>query len=251
VINPLLEERMQMAQDVSSMVLSLRKKVNIKVRQPLSRIMIPYSSEPIREQLLLVRDLILSEVNVKELDFVADTSGLVTKRVKANFKLLGARLGKRMKIVNEELLKLEQDQIQLLELEGFLELVIDNEAVVINLNEVEVISEDIPGWQVANQGELTVALDVTITETLQEEGNARELVNRIQKMRKDLGYNVTDRIDVFIEKSETINLSVINFKNYICAEILAESLELVDSLTGAETLTVNDLPVKVIIKQKK
>ena len=201
--------------------------------------------------LLLVRDLILSEVNVKELDFVTDTSGLVTKRVKANFKLLGARLGKRMKIVNEELLKLEQDQIQLLELEGFLELVIDNEAVVINLNEVEVISEDIPGWQVANQGELTVALDVTITETLQEEGNARELVNRIQKMRKDLGYNVTDRIDVFIEKSETINLSVINFKNYICAEILAESLELVDSLSGAETLTVNDLPVKVIIKQKK
>ena len=149
------------------------------------------------------------------------------------------------------MLKLEQDQIQLLELEGFLELVIDNEAVVINLNEVEVISEDIPGWQVANQGELTVALDVTITETLQEEGNARELVNRIQKMRKDLGYNVTDRIDVFIEKSETINLSVINFKNYICAEILAESLELIDSLSGAETLTVNDLPVKVIIKQKK
>ncbi|MBK6484860.1 MAG: isoleucine--tRNA ligase [Chitinophagaceae bacterium] len=251
LINPLLEERMRLAQEISSMVLSLRKKVNIKVRQPLSRIMIPYSSEPIREQLLLVRDLILSEVNVKELDFVTDTSGLVTKRVKANFKLLGARLGKRMKIVNEELLKLEQDQIQLLELEGFLELVIDNEAVVINLNEVEVISEDIPGWQVANQGELTVALDVTITETLQEEGNARELVNRIQKMRKDLGYNVTDRIDVFIEKSETINLSVINFKNYICAEILAESLELVDSLSGAETLTVNDLPVKVIIKQKK
>lgn len=251
LIDKLLEERMQLAQDISSMVLSLRKKVNIRVRQPLSRIMMPYSNEQIRDQVMKVRDLILSEVNVKELDFVADTSGLVTKRVKPNFKLLGARLGKKMKAVNEQLPLLRQDQIQLLELEGFLEFVIDNEAIVINLSEVEVISEDIPGWQVANMGELTVALDVTITEALLEEGNARELVNRLQKLRKDLNYNVTDRIEVLIENQESINSSVINYKNYICAEILADSLELVDSLSDAEALEVNDLPVKVIIKQKK
>ncbi|MGB3075879.1 MAG: isoleucine--tRNA ligase [Chitinophagales bacterium] len=251
LIDKPLEERMQLAQDISSLVLSLRKKVNIKVRQPLSRIMIPYSNESFREQLLKVRELILSEVNVKELDFVTDTSGLVTKKVKPNFKLLGARLGKKMKAVGEQLLTLHQDQIQMLELEGFIELRFDNEAVAINLGEVEVISEDIPGWQVANQGDLTVALDVTLTAELQEEGNARELVNRIQKIRKDQGFNVTDRITVSIERNEVINSSVINFKNYICAEILADTLELVDSLMDAATVDVNDMPVKVMVKQKK
>ncbi|HUM47453.1 MAG TPA: DUF5915 domain-containing protein [Chitinophagales bacterium] len=213
--------------------------------------MIPYSGEALRGQLLKVRELILSEVNVKELDFVTDTSGLVTKKVKPNFKVLGARLGKKMKAVNEQLLLLRQDQIQLLELEGFLELVIEDEVVVINIGDVEVISEDIPGWQVANQGELTVALDVTITDLLQEEGNARELVNRIQKMRKDAGFSVTDRIIVLMEKHDLINSSVVNFKNYICAEILADTLELVDSLMDAEVVDVNDFPVKIIIKQKK
>ncbi|MEO6165971.1 MAG: isoleucine--tRNA ligase, partial [Chitinophagales bacterium] len=251
LIDKPLEERMQLAQDVSSLVLSLRKKVNIKVRQPLSRIMIPYSGEPLREQLLKVRELILSEVNVKELDFITDTSGLVTKKVKPNFKLLGARLGKKMKAANEHLLTLRQDQIQLLELEGFLELMIEDDAIIINIGDVEVISEDIPGWQVANQGDLTVALDVTITDLLQEEGNARELVNRIQKMRKDAGFSVTDRINVSIEKHDRINSSVVNFKNYICAEILADTLELVDSLKDAEVVDVNDFPVKIIIKQKK
>ncbi len=251
LVDKQLEERMQLAQDISSLVLSLRKKVNIKVRQPLSRIMVPYSGDAFRVQLLKVRELILSEVNVKELDFVTDTSGLVTKKVKPNFKLLGARLGKRMKAVSEQLLTLHQDQIQMLELEGFVELILDNEAVVVNLSELEVISEDIPGWQVANQGDLTVALDVTITPTLQEEGHARELVNRIQKLRKDMGLNVTDRIAVFIGQSEAINSAVMNFKNYICAEILADTLELVDSLTDATSVEVNDFQVKVIVKQKK
>lgn len=251
LIDKPLEERMQWAQDISSMVLSLRKKVNIKVRQPLSRIMIPYSGEKIRQQLMQVRELILSEVNVKELDFVTDTSGIVTKRVKPNFKLLGARLGKKMKAVNEQLLSLHQDQIQMLELEGFTELIVDNEAIAINLSEVEVISEDIPGWQVANQGDLTVALDVTITPELVEEGNAREIVNKLQKMRKELGFNVTDIITVSIEQNETINSTVINYKNYICAEILADSLELVDSLGDITPIDVNEIPVKVIIKQKK
>lgn len=251
LVDKQLEERMQLAQDISSLVLSLRKKVNIKVRQPLSRIMIPYSGDAFRAQMLRVRELILSEVNVKELDFVTDTSGLVTKKVKPNFKLLGARLGKKMKAVSEQLLTLHQDQIQMLELEGFVELILDNEAVVVNLAEVEVISEDIPGWQVANQNDLTVALDVTITPALQEEGHARELVNKIQKIRKDMGLSVTDRITVSIRQSEAINSAVMNFKNYICAEILADTLELVDSLTDATFIEVNDFQVEVIVKQKK
>lgn len=245
-----LEERMKLAQDISSLVLSLRKKVNIKVRQPLSRIMIPYSEESVRTQVMKVRDLILSEVNVKELDFVTDTSGLVKKKVKPNFKMLGARLGKKMKGAADQLQTLTQDQIQLLELEGFIDLIVDNETVSVNLADVEVISEDIPGWQVANQGDLTVALDVNVTATLQEEGNARELVNKLQKLRKDLGLNVTDRIAVSIEKHDAINSSVINFKNYICAEILADTLELIDSLEDGTSIEVNDFPVKVIIKQK-
>src|SRR4030095_5381391 len=145
---------------------------------------------------------------------------------------------------------LQQDEINLLELNGFIELHIDNEIVTITLEEVEVISEEIPGWQVANQGDLTVALDISVTESLKEEGNARELVNRLQKLRKDLDFNVTDRIDVSLEKHDSINSSVINFKNYICAEILADTLELIDSLSNGVTIEVNDLPVKVIVKQK-
>jgi isoleucyl-tRNA synthetase len=250
LVDPLLEQRMQWAQEISSLVLSLRKKVNIKVRQPLSRIMIPYSSEEFKDQVLKVRDLILSEVNVKELAFVTDTSGLVKKRVKPNFKLLGARLGKRMKAVNDLLLNLGQEQIQQLEFEGSISLLVDDEPVTIKDTEVEIISEDIPGWQVANQGELTVALDVGLSETLQDEGNARELVNKIQKMRKDFEFNVVDRINVSIEKHDLINSSIINFKNYICAEILADHLELVDSLNNATVIDVNDFPVKVTISPK-
>ena len=250
LVDKMLERRMQLAHDISSLVLSLRKKVNIKVRQPLSRILIPYSEEVVREQILKVRDLILSEVNVKEMDFVTDTSGYIKKKVKPNFKLLGQRLGKKMKAATELLGTLPPDEINLLELNGFVELYIDHEMVTINQAEVEVISEDIPGWQVVNEGDLTVALDVTITDSLREEGNARELVNRIQKLRKDLEFNVTDRIDVALQGNEGINSSVINFKNYICAEILADSLELVDSLNDGHTIDVNNFPVKVIIKQK-
>ncbi|MBA2423411.1 MAG: class I tRNA ligase family protein, partial [Chitinophagales bacterium] len=250
LVDPVLEQRMQWAQEISSMVLSLRKKVNIKVRQPLSRMMIPYSSEHFRDQVLKVRDLILAEVNVKELDFVTDTSGMVQKKVRPNFKLLGARLGKRMKAVNEQLLNLDQEQIQQLEFDGLLTLIIDDETITIKDTEVEIISEDIPGWQVTNEGELTVALDVSISETLQDEGNARELVNKIQKMRKEIDLNVVDRINVSIEKHDLINSSVINFKSYICAEILADQLELVDSLKDAMVIDVNDFPVKVIISPK-
>lgn len=245
-----LEERMELAQNITSLILSIRKKVNIRVRQPLQKILIPTSDEHIQEQVLKVKDLILSEVNVKDLEFMTDTSGLVKKRVKANFKLLGQKLGKKMKQANEILSSLPQPEILKLEKAGSLELEIEGEKIPVLLQEVELISEDIPGWQVANEGDLTVALDVNITEALREEGNARELVNRIQKLRKDLDFNVTDRIDVFIENTSQINLSVVKFKNYICAEILADTLELVDSLDDGASIDVNDLPVKILIKQK-
>jgi isoleucyl-tRNA synthetase len=155
-----------------------------------------------------------------------------------------------MKAAGVLLANLNQDDINLLELQGFTEFLVDNEMITINLNEVEVISEDIPGWLVANQDNLTVALDITVTDHLQQEGNARELVNRIQKLRKDTNLKVTDRIDVSIEKQEVINLSVVNFKDYICAEILADKLELVDSLKDGVFIDVNDLPVKIIINLK-
>ncbi|MBA3648578.1 MAG: isoleucine--tRNA ligase [Chitinophagales bacterium] len=250
LIDKQLEERMKWAQDISSLVLSLRKKVNIKVRQPLSRIMIPYSDESFRDQVMKVRDLILAEVNAKELDFVTDTSGLVTKKVKPNFKLLGSRLGKGMKIVNEQLTSLRTEQIQNLELFGSIDLDAGEDRITVNINEVEIISEDIPGWQVASFGNVTVALDTSITDSLKEEGNARELISQLQKLRKERDYEVTDRIEVSIEKQEEINASVINFKNYICSEILADKLELVDNVEDGTPVKVNDLPVKVIIKHK-
>jgi isoleucyl-tRNA synthetase len=250
IIDKDLEERMELAQNISSLVFSIRKKVNIKVRQPLQKILIPTSDEHIKDQVIKVKDLILSEVNVKELEFLSDSSGFIKKRVKANFKLLGQKLGKKMKQANEVLSSLPPQEILKLEKTGAIELEIDGEKIPIAINEVELISEDIPGWQVANESDLTVALDVSISEILRQEGYSRELVNRIQKLRKDLDFNVTDHIDVLIEKNDEINLSILKFKNYICAEILADSLELVDSLDHGVSIDVNELPVKIIIKQK-
>ncbi|HYV90367.1 MAG TPA: isoleucine--tRNA ligase [Chitinophagales bacterium] len=250
IIDKDLEERMELAQNISSLVFSIRKKVNIKVRQPLQKILLPTSDEHIKDQVTKVKDLILSEVNVKELEFLSDASGFIKKRVKPNFKLLGQKLGKRMKQANELLSSLPQQEILKLEQKGSIELEIDGEKIPIEIKEVELISEDIPGWEVANESELTVALDVSITEILRQEGYSRELVNRIQKLRKDLNFNVTDHIDVLMEKSDEINLSVLKFKNYICAEILADSLELVDSLDHGVSIDVNELLVKIIIKQK-
>ena len=245
-----LEERMELAQNISSLVFSIRKKVNIKVRQPLQKILLPVSEEHVKDQVTKVKNLILSEVNVKELEFLGEDSSFIKKRVKPNFKVLGQKLGKKMKQANELLTSLPQQEILKLEKTGIIELEIDSEKIPIIISEVELISEDIPGWEVANENELTVALDVNVTETLRQEGYSRELVNRIQKLRKDLDFNVIDHIDVLIERNNEINLSVLKFKNYICAEILADSLELVDSLDHGVSIDVNDLPVKIIIKQK-
>ncbi|MCY7410071.1 MAG: isoleucine--tRNA ligase [Chitinophagales bacterium] len=245
-----LEERMELAQNITSLILSLRKKVNIKVRQPLQKFLLPFPTKHFKEQVEMMKELILSEVNVKELEFLDDDASFIKKKIKANFKLLGQKLGKNMKQANELLMALNQDEIRTLERSGSINLFLGNESVAINSNEVEIISEDIPGWQVVNEGGLTVALDITINEQLKLEGNARELVNLIQKMRKDLDFNVTDRIDLQIEEQPEINSLLVNYKNYICAEILADTLVIVKSLDNGVSLIINDFTAKVLVTRK-
>jgi len=250
-IDSSLEERMQIAQDISSLVLSLRKKVNIKVRQPLNKIMIPVLNATFKSQVEAIQDLVLSEVNVKALEFITDAEGVIKKKAKANFKLLGQKLGKNMKAAADVIVLFNQKEIAELERNKAITVLINDKPVEIFLEEVEIFSEDIPGWQVANKNELTVALDITISNSLQEEGNARELVNKLQKMRKDGGFNITDRVMLSIEKHDSINATLLNFKNYICAEILADDLQMVEQLSDAEVVEVNDFPIKIILKQKK
>ena len=249
LINNDLEEIMQLAQDISSLVLSLRKKVNIKVRQPLNKILIPIIEHSLENQIEKVKNLILAEVNVKNIEYIKDTSGVVHKKVKPNFKSLGQKLGKKMKLVGPLLAELSQNQISELEKAKKIALSIENESVELTLEDVEILSEDIPGWQVANKSELIVALDVTITNELRNEGNARELVNRIQKLRKDNDYQVTDRITVKILKQDGINEAILDYKAYICAEILADALEIVDVLNDGIDVEVNEMPVKIIINK--
>lgn len=251
VIDSDLEERMDLAQNISSLILSIRKKVNLKVRQPLQKVLVPSSGKHFEDQLNRVKDLILSEVNVKELQFLSDDAGFIKKKVKPNFKLLGSKLGKAMKAAHEKLSQLSQQEIQSLEKSGSISLNLEGNVVEISLTEVEVISEDVAGWQVASEGGVTVALDTTVTESLREEGNAREIVNQIQKLRKELDFNVTDRILVLIERKPELISSVQNFKEYICAEILADTFELTDNVIDGNSLEVNDTPVKIIIKRKK
>jgi isoleucyl-tRNA synthetase len=251
LIDTVLEERMKLAQDLTSLILSIRKKVNIKVRQPLQKVLIPSGGKHFEEQVSRVRDLILSEVNVKELQFLADDAGFIKKKVKPNFKLLGSRMGKAMKSVQEQLSKLSQHEILSFEKSGSITISHDGVDFSISLAEVEIQSEDIAGWQVASEGGLTVALDTTVTESLSQEGNARELVNQIQKLRKELDFKVTDRIEVLLERRPEFISSIQNYKEYICAEILADTFDLSDNVIGGNSLEVNDTPVKIIIKRKK
>ena len=245
-----LEERMQMAQDISSLILSLRKKVNIKVRQPLKKVLIPVTDEKMKEQLQKVEDLVKSEVNVKEISYLSDNDGFIKKRVKPNFVTLGKRLGPKMKLMAEVLNKLTADQITAFEKEGSITLQIDNEPLILQRQDVEITSEDIPGWIVANKNLLTVALDVTITPELENEGNARELINRIQKIRKDNGFELTDRIIVRMTGNGIVKQSIAEFNNYICAEILADKLELVPELAEGTDIEINDIPLKVFVTKK-
>ena len=219
-----LEQKMEFAQTISSMVLSLRKKEKIRVRQPLSRILIPADSPGMKQQIEEVASIILSEVNVKALKFMEDTAGVVVKKIKPNFKSLGARMGAKMKVVAGAIAALEQNDIRSLEKTGEFLLSIEGESVSIDLNDVEIISEDIPGWLVAVEGPITVALDIHISENLRKEGLAREFINRVQNFRKGSGLEVTDRIKLGFHISETVKDAIIEFQNYICEEVLADEL---------------------------
>lgn len=250
LINTGLEERMQLAQDASSLVLSLRKKVNIKVRQPLQKVLIPVLNPSMEQQLQKVEDLIKAEVNVKEIEYLTDTEGFIKKKIKANFVALGKRLGPKMKAVSGALSNFSQHEISLFEKEGRYSIPVGDESVELGLNDVEISSEDIPGWTVASKGQLTVALDINVTPELIQEGDAREFVNRIQKIRKESGFDVTDRIDVKVAANNGISQSLAKFNDYICAEILADKLELTSQIDEGTEIEVNDNPLKVIVLKK-
>jgi isoleucyl-tRNA synthetase len=233
-----LEERMELAQKISSMILSLRKRSNIRVRQPLNKIMIPILNEHNRSQLQAVENLILTEVNVKEIDYLTETAGILVKKIKPNFKTLGPRFGKLMKPIAAAISAFNQDQISHLEEEGIYKLTVEGENLEITLNDVEIATEDIPGWLISSAGSLTVALDINITEDLKQEGLARELINRIQNIRKDRDFEVTDKIRVQVEKMEYLQSAIQNNFSYICAEILAESLDFVDKIEEEHRIAV-------------
>ncbi|MBL7683501.1 MAG: isoleucine--tRNA ligase [Flavipsychrobacter sp.] len=251
VIDTELEERMHLAQDVSSLVLSLRKKVNIKVRQPLQKILIPVLDAHMNEQVQKVEDLIKGEVNVKDIEYLSDTEGFIRKKVKPNFKSLGAKMGAKMKAVAAIISAMDQQQISALEKDGGYTLTVDGEPIDIVREDVDIIAEDIPGWSVANKDTLTVALDITVTPHLQDEGNARELVNRIQKIRKETGLELTDRIAVSVEEHEPLKTAILNFSDYICTEILADKLEIVPQISEGTEIEVNEAILKVLISKKQ
>ncbi|MSQ79953.1 MAG: isoleucine--tRNA ligase [Flavobacteriaceae bacterium] len=244
-----LEERMQLAQDASSLVLSLRKKANIKVRQPLSRAMIPVLDADMRSKLEKVTDLIQSEVNVKEVQLVGDDAIHLVKKIKPNFKTLGAKLGGKMKIAAAVITDFSQDDIKQLEQVGEVTLNLENENFTLLLTDVEILSEDIPGWQVASSRNLTVALDTTLTDELRQEGIARELVNRLQNHRKDSGFDVTDRIIVHISRLPELEATLSKYSVYICGEILADSIQQAEVVVGGLDIELDDLKVMAKIER--
>ena len=238
MIDRSLEVRMQLAQQISSMVLSLRKQHRIRVRQPLSRIMVPVTGKEQKAQINAVKNLILSEVNIKDIEYISG-QGILVKKVKPNFKALGPRYGKLMKQIATVLAGINQEQINTYEISGSLKFIIEGENVELIAGDAEVITEDIPGWVVASEGSLTVALDVTISEQLREEGIARELVNRIQNIRKEKDFEVTDRIVLEIEKNNGLNEALNNNYSYICSETLAESMNSVDKIEPFKRIIVD------------
>ena len=249
-IDAALEERMQLAQDVCSLVLSLRKKVNIKVRQPLQKILIPVLDPAMQDQLALIQDLITAEVNVKKIEYLTETEGIINKKIKPNFKALGTKMGAKMKAAGAAITAMTGAQIATLEKTGEIFLTIEGEELSIALSEVDIAAEDIPGWSVASKGSLTVALDITITPDLQQEGDAREFVNRVQNIRKESGFALTDRIFVTLEHCDRLKESIVKYNDYICREILADSIEWVDNVANATELDINEHLLKVSITKQ-
>ncbi|MFI5450978.1 isoleucine--tRNA ligase [Pedobacter sp. UC225_61] len=243
-----LNERMELAQNISSMVLSLRKKMGINVRQPLAKVLIPVLDDNFQTKVELVKDLILSETNIKEIDFIKDTAGFIKKKVKPNFKALGAKVGKDMKLVADAIQNISQEDLAKFEKEGSIEIPNTNYSII--LSDVEIIAEDIPGWQVTNLGNLTVALDVSITTALKQEGLSRELINRIQNLRKELNFEVTDRITVNLQHDNIIADAVMQNKAYICAEILANDLILSESIDNGNKIVIEDVELQISIAKQ-
>ena len=249
LIDKALEERMEAAQLISSLVLSLRKKANIRVRQPLSKIMIPVANDEMKSQLEKISHLIMSEVNIKGIEFLAPDNNILVKNVKPNFKTLGRKYGKQMKQIQTYFANMTQDEIHAYEKNNGTHLDVDGVEVELTLEDALISTQDIPGWAVTSEGNFTVALDMTITEDLFNEGLAREIVNRVQTLRKNSGFEVTDRIVISIEKNEKIETAVERFNSYICSETLANSIQIVDKLEGDDVLE-DELTDKVIVRMK-
>jgi len=242
-----LEQKMEKAQTISSLAHSLRRKHKIKVRQPLSRILIPVLNTREKEQIKAVEDLVKTEINVKAIEYIDDTSGVLVKKIKPNFRKLGQVYGPRMKEISQAIQALDQQAIQEFESNGSSEFKLPGGDLTLSLDDVEISSEDIPGWTVASENNLTVALDITITDQLKKEGIARDLVNRVQNMRKDMGLDVQDKIRIRIEKNEEpVNQALEENKEYICQETQALQLEITDKLTGGTPVEMDDL--KLIVK---
>jgi isoleucyl-tRNA synthetase len=249
LIDKALEERMDIAQKVSSMILSLRRKVSIKVRQPLARIMVPVPDKSFRAKFEAVKDLILAEVNVKEVEYIDDTASILVKKIKPNFKTLGPRYGKLMKDISNAIGTITPQEIVAFENSGNHQVTVSGQQIMLTSDDVEIISEDIPGWQVANDGKLTVALDITVSEELRNEGIAREFVNRIQNIRKDNGYDVTDKITVFIEDHEFVREAVKKHATYIGSQTLATLVKLTENFTdnNFREVEIDEVIVKMIV----
>ena len=243
-----LEYRMKLAQQISSMVLALRKKEQIIVRQPLQKIAIPTTDEVMINRIEAVKQLILSEVNVKELIFV-DGGGILVKKIKCNFRTLGKKFGKLMKSVNVAVTEMSQSMIAQLEANGAITLSVEDADAVIELADVEIYSEDVPGWTVANEGALTVALDVEVTEELRREGIAREIIKKIQAMRKERGLEITDRISVVVSKNATSDAAVAMFSEHIANQVLADSIEVADNIDNGDTLDLDGVVINIVINK--
>jgi isoleucyl-tRNA synthetase len=245
-----LETRMQLAQDICSLVLSIRKKVNIKVRQPLQKILIPVLDPAMKLAIEQMEELILAEVNVKEINYITETEGVISKKLKPNFKLLGAKLGTKMKQASAVIAALSQNEISELERTGTLTILVEDSPIVLLINEVDIIAEDIPGWSVAVKGNLTVALDISLSEALLKEGHARELVNRVQNIRKEANFELTDKILLQIVDNQNLKESINEFSEYICREILATQIDWVSSLDEGVDIEINDQKLKILVRQK-
>jgi isoleucyl-tRNA synthetase len=244
-IDLVLEEQMDYAQKISSLVLSIRKKENIKVRQPLQKILIPLVDQRIKDEIVHVQNLILAEVNVKELSFI----DAIDKSIKPNFKTLGKKVGAKMKAVAAEIVNLKQDKISELEANGNCKIAVEGEEISILLEDVEILSKEISGYKVANEGRLTVALDVSISAELKEEGVAREIISKLQSLRKEMNLEVTDKILIKIEAHDYIKSSINQFKSYICTELLAISIEFELASSLENTIEVDENRIQVSISK--